>query len=96
MFDLKRKSRSLGSTAQKMKFSVKDFFGKCDQIRKKLRIWSQLLKKLLMENFIFCAVKRTKFMRTFQKQPPYKKAVIFIGKQRAAFLKRDSSKGVFQ
>ena len=49
-----------------------------------------------MENFIFCAVKRTKFMRTFQKQPPYKKAVIFIGKQRAAFLKRDSNKGVFQ
>ena len=31
-------------TAQKMKFSVKDFFSKCDQIRKKLRIWSHLLK----------------------------------------------------
>ena len=29
-------------TAQKMKFSIKDFFSKCDQIR--------------MENFIFCAV----------------------------------------
>ena len=26
-------------TAQKMKFSVKDFFSKCDQIRMKLRIW---------------------------------------------------------
>ena len=24
----------------------------------KLRIWSELLKKLLMENFIFCAVLR--------------------------------------
>ena len=23
-------------TAQKMKFSIKDFFGKCDQIRRKL------------------------------------------------------------
>ena len=30
-------------TAQKMKFSIKDFFSKCDQIR------------ILMENFIFCA-----------------------------------------
>ena len=42
--------------AQKMKFSVKDFFSKCDKIRRKLRIWSHLLKKYLMENFIFCAV----------------------------------------
>ena len=39
-----------------MKFSIKDFFSKCDQIRRKLRIWSHLLKKLLMENFIFCVV----------------------------------------
>ena len=31
-------------TTQKMKFSIKDFFSKCDQIRSKL------------ENFIFCAV----------------------------------------
>ena len=42
--------------AQKMNFSTKDFFSKCDQIRRKLRIWSHLLKKSLMENFIFCAV----------------------------------------
>ena len=27
-------------TAQKMKFSIKDFFSKCDQIRRKPRIWS--------------------------------------------------------
>ena len=39
--------------AQKMKFSNEDFFSKCDQIRRKLRIWSHLLKKSLMENFIF-------------------------------------------
>ena len=38
-------------TAQKMKFSIKDFFSKCDQIRRKLGIWSHLLKKSLMENF---------------------------------------------
>ena len=36
-----------------MKFSITDFFSKCDQIRRKLRIWSHLLKKSLMENFIF-------------------------------------------
>ena len=39
-----------------MKFSIKDFLSKCDQIHKKLRIWSHLLKKSLMENLIFCAV----------------------------------------
>ena len=43
-------------TAQQMKFPIKDFFSKCDQIRRKLRIWSHLLKKYLMENLIFCAV----------------------------------------
>ena len=37
-----------------MKFSIKDFFSKCDQMRRFLRIWSHLLKKSLMEN-IFCA-----------------------------------------
>ena len=44
-------------TAKKMKFPIKDFFSKCDQIRRNLRIWSHLLKKSLMENFIFCAVR---------------------------------------
>ena len=39
-----------------MKFSIKNFFSKCDQILRKLRIWSHLLKKFLMENFTFCAV----------------------------------------
>ena len=43
-------------TAQKIKFSIKDFFSKCEQIRSFLRIWSHLLKKSVMENFIFCAV----------------------------------------
>ena len=41
---------------KKMKFSIKNFFSKCDQIRRKLRIWSHLLKKSLTENFIFRAV----------------------------------------
>ena len=42
-------------TAQKIKFFIKDFLSKCDQIRRKLRIWSHLLKKSLMKNFIFSA-----------------------------------------
>ena len=44
------------NTAQKMKFSIKTFFSKCDQIRIFLPIWSHLLKKSVMENFIFCAI----------------------------------------
>ena len=43
-------------TAQKMKFFIKDFFRRCEQIRRKLRIWSHLLKKFLTENFIFSAL----------------------------------------
>ena len=43
--------------AEKMKFSIKHFFSKCDQICRKLRIWSHLLQKSLMENFIFCAMR---------------------------------------
>ena len=42
------------SPAQKLKFSIKVFFSKCDQIHRKLRIWSHLLKKSLLEKFIFC------------------------------------------
>ena len=42
--------------ALKVKFSIKDVFSKYDQIRRKLRIWSHLVKKSLMENFIFCAL----------------------------------------
>ena len=33
------------ASAQKMKFSIKDFFSKCDQILSFLQIWSHLLKK---------------------------------------------------
>ena len=44
-------------TAQKMKLSCMDLFSKCDQIRSFIRIWSHLLKKSFIENFIFCVVK---------------------------------------
>ena len=40
-------------TVQKMKVK-KNFFRKYDQIRSFLRIWRHLLRKSLMENFIFC------------------------------------------
>ena len=43
-----------------MKFSINDFFSKCDQIH------SHSLKKSLIENFIFCAV--TLLMPEPQKQ----------------------------
>ena len=49
-------SRMQSHLAQKMKFSIKDFFSKYDQIRSFLRIWSHFLKKSLMENLILCAV----------------------------------------
>ena len=49
--------RTVAGTAQKVKFSIKDSFSKCDQIRSFLRVWSYLLKKSLMENLIFCVVK---------------------------------------
>ena len=39
--------------SQKLKFSTKDFFSKFNQIRRKLQIWSHLLKKSVMENLIF-------------------------------------------
>ena len=39
---------------KKMKFFIEDFFSKCDQICRKLRIWPHLFKKSLIGNFIFC------------------------------------------
>ena len=45
------------NTGQKLKFSIKDFFGKCDQIRNFLRLWLYLLKESLIENFIFVQLK---------------------------------------
>ena len=38
-----------------MKFPIKGFFSKGDQIRSFLRIWSHFLKESLIENFTFCA-----------------------------------------
>ena len=54
---------------KKMKFSIKDFFNKWDQIRKKLRIWSHLLKKSLIEKFIVRAVSSSKSTIETLEQP---------------------------
>ena len=48
---------SIIDTAQKMEFSINDFFSKYDQICSFLRIWSHFLKKSLMENLIICTVR---------------------------------------
>ena len=43
-------------TAKKMKFSIKDFFSKCDQIRRKLRIFVTFTEEIFNEklHFLFC------------------------------------------
>ena len=51
-------SGNLQSTAQKMKFSIVDFFSKWDQIWRKLWILSDLLKKNLTGNVIFWLVQQ--------------------------------------
>ena len=42
---------------QKIKFSIKDFVSKCDQIRRKLPIWSHLLNYYY--NFIYSRIKKS-------------------------------------
>ena len=59
-------------TAQKMTFFIQDFFIKCDQIRKNLRIRSNVLKKSLMENFIFLCNGWSSFPEKLQGAPSIK------------------------
>ena len=56
VYKRRRASLDFVHTAQKMKFSIKNFFCNCDKICRKLRIWSHLLEKSLTENFIFCDI----------------------------------------
>ena len=46
----------LHSTTQKIKFSIKNFFSKDDQIHSLLQLWSHLLKKSSIEKIIFGVV----------------------------------------
>ena len=55
-------------TVQKIKFSIKNFFRKCYQIRSFLRIWSHLLRKAVPENFIFlCSASQADHMELLPK-----------------------------
>ena len=58
--------KELSNTAQQMEFPIKDFFIKCNQILSFLQIWSHLLKKPLMENFIFLQCKKKNLSWKFQ------------------------------
>ena len=49
---------SIYHCTKKKKLSITDFFSKCDQTCRKLRICSHLLRKSVMENFIFCVLCR--------------------------------------
>ena len=40
-------------TAKKIKISVRDFFSKCEQMRRKLRVCYHLLQKILMKTSFF-------------------------------------------
>ena len=88
-------------TAQKMTFPIKDFFGKYDQIRGLLRIWSHLPKKSLMENSNFCVVEAWHFLWLFFffSKKKKKKAFVAFKFQIASifyFLKeKDHSAGSF-
>ena len=61
-----------------MEFSIKGFLSKCDRIRSFLRIWSHLLKKPIMENFIFYAVTNIlNVLCTFSLQSVSRRSVFF-------------------
>ena len=51
-----------GRHSTKIEFFHYGFLSKCDQIRWILQIWSYLLKKSLMEKFIFCVVRPVIFI----------------------------------
>ena len=53
--------KTVNRTSQQKKFPITDFFSKCDQILSFLRIWSHLLKKSVMENFILVQCRQKMF-----------------------------------
>ena len=63
-----------------MKFSMKDFIGKCDQILRKLRIWSHLLKKSFMENFIFCVVYDENYLSGYHQNDDLEISLLVLSK----------------
>ena len=67
-----------------MKYFIKDFFSICHRIRSFLRIWSHILKKSLMENFIFCFRYRGWGKRHIM--PQIEKLVIIFCSKRFIFI----------
>ena len=65
------------SLHKKWSFPLRISFSKCDQIRSNLRIWSHLLKKSIMENFIFCAV-RHKYLKVICEEFIFRKDVFYL------------------
>ena len=66
-------------TVQKMKFSIKDFFRKCDRILSFLRIWSQILNGKL--HFLCSAFRLALVMQTSYFNLKYLKSRISFLKQ---------------
>ena len=65
---------------EKIKFSIKDFFIKFDQTRWSQRVWSNLLKKSLMEDFTFCTGTVNPIMHNVEQWPPTcEVAILYIG-----------------
>ena len=64
------------STAQKTKFSIKNFFSKCDQICRRLRICSHLLKKSLKKTLFFVQC-WLNFLEELKQKMKNKKGLIF-------------------
>ena len=61
-------------TVQKMKFSIKNFLSKCNQICSFLRIWSRLLKRSSMKNFFV----QCWFNRIDRKAVTFKKILVGV------------------
>ena len=86
-------------TAQKMKFSIKTFFSKCDQTHRKLRICPHLLNNSSMQNFIFCAVVLTNIvdkLTFWQDSEPIFLVFIELQENRQAHLKSSWTCQVFK
>ena len=71
-----------------MNFSVKDNFSKFEQISRKLRFCSNLLKKYLTENFVFCAVQSLVSSSLLQKAVSCSKLAIKTRNQNAGVFER--------
>ena len=70
---IQTKAKSNTVTTQRMRFFSKIFFSKCGQVHSFLRIRSHLLKKSLVENFIFVqcfSIFLLLFWRPFNSQEP--------------------------